>query len=160
MKTLIILLSFLPLMWSCCSKVAVIPPLITTTKTERFIQKDTIIQTKPDSTYYKALIECENGKPKLTRAIKSKQKTNKGLKMPKVELSGNDLLISCELEAQELFFEWKERYIEESTIEIRPQYIPLPLKWWQKTLMWLGSFSSFIGIGLLVSVLIRKTIRP
>ncbi len=159
----------------CSKKLIPPPPSVEVTRIEKEIIRDTILTTKVDSTLYSALIECQNGKPVLKAVdppiIETVLKPNTAYttikankaqllksprKPPDIQLKGNILEITCYTQAQQLFFSWKEKYLQENRLEIQKEYIPYPLKWWQKTLMWLG------GLFLLTTVggIALKFIKP
>ncbi|WP_286431165.1 hypothetical protein [Myroides marinus] len=69
-----------------------------------------------------------------------KRSKNKVLQPPKVQLVNNKLMVDCEVEAQQMFLEWKEKFIKEHrVIETKiPIAVPLELSTWQQTQIWLG----------------------
>lgn len=159
MKTLLSLFSLLLLLTSCCSKVALLPPSVTTTKTETIIERDTVVTIQADSTFYAAYIECVNDKPVIqTGSIKTSKKRKEitRLSIPKVELKNQVLTVNCEIEAQQLFIQWKEKYIKEQTLKIQPQYIPMPFKWYEKILLWIGMFTVLFMVGFIANYLKSK----
>lgn len=122
------------------------PIVLTQTKEVKEIVRDTIFKIEKDSAYYKAYIDCKNGKPKI---INPKTQPGKNLPPPKVGIDkeGN-LTIRTETKAQELFKQWKEKHITEKIpvpIHIpTPVHIEKPFAWYHKTLMWLGGISLII----------------
>lgn len=139
-------------------KSSIVPPTTTDTSTtieKKVIIHDTILTTVKDSSYYKAYLECVNGK-----VIISSQKpfiqTNKGsyLKPPKVNLKDNILQVDCQAEAQKIFAKWKEEYItkHKATIERIPYPVEQELTWWQKTRLVLGDI--FLVLLLLFSTVV------
>lgn len=129
-------LFFLLLATSCKSKVPK-PIVIEKTKTVTVTEtlRDTVLVTEKDSSYYKAYIECINNKPVLKNPNTI---PGKNLKSPKVKLNGNQLNVSCEQEAQEMFFAWKEKFLSEITNEQIPIEVPAQFTDWQIVLMWCG----------------------
>ncbi|KGO89740.1 hypothetical protein [Flavobacterium suncheonense] len=93
------------------SKPVVVETKTEVTKTVTETVHDTVFQIEKDSSSYKALIECVNGKPKIKEVIQSY--AGKNLKPPKVNLKGNYIEIDCETRAQKLFAQWKSKYIKE-----------------------------------------------
>ncbi len=142
---------------SSCKSTSVVPPATTeTTKTvtTKEVIRDTIFETQKDSSYYKAYIDCVNGKV----VIKGKIQNSKGnyLKPPKVDIQDNTLTVNCEAEAQKLFAQWKDTYTKENaqTIKKIPYPVEKPLTWRQKTQMLLGGIflaliMIFIALGIL-----------
>ncbi len=143
----------------CSKSITPPPPSVEVTRIEREIIHDTILTTKVDSTLYSALIECKNGKPVLTlpKAVINPTEKVKPIsritskiqepKPPDVQLKGNVLEITCYTKAQELFFSWKEKYLEENKTITQTEYIPYPLRWYQKAFMWLGGIFLLISLG-------------
>lgn len=119
------------------------------------IERDTVFQTQPDSTFYNALIECQNGIPILKSPVINKSKA--GNVNIDVSLQGNQLNVNATKEAEKLFAKWKEEHIKENSkkeiktpypVEV-PHYIEKQLTWWQKLWITLGKIS-----GLIISVFI------
>ncbi|MEI7487047.1 MAG: hypothetical protein WCJ72_06485 [Chryseobacterium sp.] len=154
---LIFILAFLII--SCKSK----PPrqekeLITVTKTITELKRDTIIQVEADSSYYQALIECQNGKPVLMQNIAAgESKPGKNLKEPNVLLDQNGKLkITCQYLANQLKVTLKEKQILEQKLNEKiiiepPRLVEKSLSWWQKLWITLGKILSagliiYIGI--------------
>jgi hypothetical protein len=126
-------------------------PLSTKTEvntiTIKEVIKDSLFEIPKDSSYYKAWLDCYNGKVILKGT--PEVKAGNYLNPPKVSLFNNQLKIDCTSEAQRLFVQWKETYILESkqgeiTIPVPYQ---LPLTYWQTTQIWCGRI--FIGLILL-----------
>lgn len=143
----------------CKSQTSVIPPktIETTKEIEKTITiKDTFLLVEKDSSYYKAYIDCVNGKP-VVKDVKSKP--GKNLKPPKVQIDGNYLKIDCELEAQKLFYSWKETYIKErnDTKQTVPLAIKLPLTKWESIQIWFGRIFIFLLLVILILIIIRAT---
>lgn len=158
MKKVIILwfmfLAVLLFMTSCGSnKPTVIEKTKTVTETIR--ERDTIIQVEVDSSAYKALIECQNGKPVIKEVIESKPGSN--LKKPKVELKANgELTVDCEKELQELRFKLRDKEKTSiETIEI-PIEVPADISGWQWFQIWAGRIFILLIIGLGLGWLIKK----
>lgn len=146
-------------------------PPIETTKNEtnkitEVIIRDTVFEVEKDSSFYKSWVECVNNKPVLKpletattptkeTSVKETKKPGKYLKTPDVSLQGNVLEVSCEAEAQRLFFQWKEKFIQEQktttkTVVLPPVEVPRELTWWQKLWIGLGKISAlglFVWLG-------------
>ena len=132
-----------------CKTANVLPPIkteITNTITTKEVVHDTIFETKKDSSYYKAWLDCQDGKV----IIKNEPKTTKGkyLKPPKVTIKDNYLQVDCETEAQKLFAQWKDVYREnlKSVLTTNTVSVERQLTWWQKFQIWCGRL--FLGITL------------
>lgn len=131
-----------------CKSVSVPSPTkteITNTITKEVI-RDTVFEIKKDSSYYKAWLECQNGKV----VIKGKPQKAKGkyLEPPKVIIKDNYLNVDCEAEAQKLFAQWKDIYMATNlqttitnTVEVERK-----LTWWQTFQIWCGRI--FLAIAL------------
>lgn len=159
---------------SCVSKKPTEPVIVTKTKTIREVVKDTVFTVKADSSYYKAFIECINGKPVIATSFEdylkqnpksetSSKTTQAGtyLKTPKVKLSDDGVLeVDCEAEAQKLFKSWKQTYTHETEPVIVKVPVPVekPYPWYVKTQLWAGRIFLLITL-LIVSFFIYKLLN-
>lgn len=109
------------------------------TRTVEDIKRDTILVVEADQSQYVAELAVEGNKI-VVKDANIKRSKQKVLQPPKVQLQGNRLIVDCSVEAQQLFFEWKEQYIKEHTVkEIKiPVAVPLELSVWQSMQIWLG----------------------
>jgi hypothetical protein len=150
---------------SSCKSAGVVPPATTDTTTAVTIKEvihDTIFQTEADSSYYKAYLECVNGKVVLKQTTEPIVKPGKHLEPPKVNLKDNILTVNCKAEAQKLFAQWKDTYIKEhqqiikkipyAVIKRIPYAVEKPPSWWQKTQINLGRI--FLGIIVLIAIIV------
>ncbi|WP_234111676.1 hypothetical protein [Chryseobacterium sp. R2A-55] len=143
---------------SCISRKPAEPVVITNTKEVTKIVKDTIFKVEADSSFYKAYIECKDGKPVI---IKDSiiVKAGKNVIVPQVVLKDHFIQVDCKQEALELYKTWRETYVKEH--EQKPVYVPQieykdkPLTFWQKTQLWFGR----IFIGLLAIFIITGFLR-
>lgn len=143
---------------SCFSRKPSQPVVIENTKTITEVVKDTIYKIEADSSFYNAYVDCVNGKPVLItnemhgsgKAKLIKPKAGKYLDVPKVNLQNGLLTVDCNAKAQEIFKQWREKYIAEHTKET--VYVEKPLKWFQKLLMSIG----VLWLGLIAINIIRK----
>ncbi|WP_143394578.1 hypothetical protein [Flavobacterium branchiophilum] len=127
-----------------CKTANVLPPTIiekTNTITKKEVVHDTIFETKKDSSYYKAWLDCQDGKVVIS-PLTPKWGTKKGiyLKPPKVNLKDNILTVDCEAEAQKMYAKWKDTYILENrqSNTSKPVLVERQLTWWQKFQIWCG----------------------
>ena len=98
-------------MVSCSStKPSVTDKEVTTTKSVEKVH-DTIFKTEIDSSTYKALLECRDGKVVVKEVIQSEP--GRKLKSPKVRIDNNQLNVDCRAEAEKLFAFWKSTNIQE-----------------------------------------------
>lgn len=143
---------------SCFSRKPSQSVVIENTKTITEVVKDTIYKIEADSSFYNAYVDCVNGIPVLiTNEMPSlgtktllKPKSGKYLEVPKVNLQNGLLTVNCEAKAQELFKQWREKYINENSKETATVYVEKPLKWFQKLLMWTGVlWLCLIGINII-----------
>jgi hypothetical protein len=150
----------------CKSSAGVIPPTTTEIKnlhSEKEIVHDTLKVVEKDSSFYRAYLECVNGKvqikpPKETPLGAKPPSSQKGknLNAPKVNIKDNVLEVDCVAEAQKIFWQWKEKWIsdhKETTIKI-PYPVKVPLSDWQSFQIWCGRIFLallilFIGAGIL-----------
>lgn len=98
---------------------------------------DTIFKIEKDSSFYNALLECQNGKVVLKDVTKAEP--GRSLKSPKVRIENNHLSVDCEARAQELLAQWKSRQVKEVQINtITTTKKVNELTFWQKVQIWLG----------------------
>lgn len=142
-----------------CKSAAPLPPETKTEIKETTITetiKDTVFLTEKDSSFYKAYIECVNGKPQLKEA---EQTPGRKLKAPDVKLNGNELSVDCIAEAEKLFAQWKEVHKADKVFtEVRTPYpvvIEKPFTQFQVVQLWCGKI--FLLIVLLL--IIRQAIK-
>jgi hypothetical protein len=119
---------------SCSSKKGIVQKEITKDSIVETLH-DTVFSVEKDSSYYKALLECQNGKI----VIKAVTGTTSGrkLKPPKVVVQDNVLKVDCEAEAEELFAFWKSTFIRNYKGVTVP-VITNELTWFQKTQIYIG----------------------
>ncbi|MDA6072082.1 hypothetical protein NJT12_20865 [Flavobacterium sp. AC] len=145
-----------------CKSSSVVPPTTTETTittTTKEVVRDTTFEVAKDSSYYKAYLECINGKVVLKETTKPIEKPGKHLEPPKINLTDNTLTVNCEAEAFKLFAEWKDVYTKEHQQIIKkiPYSVPLELSWWQETQIICGRvFLALLTIFIIVVVL-QKT---
>lgn len=133
------------------------PIILTHTKEVKVIEKDTIFKVEADSSFYKAYIDCRDGKPKIINP-----KSQKGREMPVPEVNidkhGN-LSVRARTEAKELFKKWKETHTQENVP--KPIYVDkvvykkTPFTWYHKALMWSGGLFLFLIGAISLATVIR-----
>lgn len=159
----LLLLLITALLWSC--KPRELPKekeTITITKVVTEVKRDTLIQVKADSSFYAAMIECQNGKPVLKpnspTSDTKKNTSGKNLQPPNVSLNESGKLeVSCQYLKNELQVALTEKRIleqqlREKTIVPPPEYIEKQLSWWQKLWLTLGKI---LSASLLVYILYK-----
>lgn len=128
---------------------------VTNTITTKEVVHDTIFETKKDSSYYKAWLECQDGKV----IIKDQAKTTKGkyLQPPKVIIKDNYLKVDCEAEAQKLFAQWKDIYRTNNlqTTITKTVEVERKLTWWQSFQIWCGRIFLAIALFSVVKFLLK-----
>ncbi|WP_294966283.1 hypothetical protein [uncultured Flavobacterium sp.] len=98
---------------------------------------DTVFKIQKDSSSYKALLECQNGKVVVKNVTQAEP--GRTLKSPKVRLENNKLNVDCELKEQELYARWKSQQIKETEVKtINTTKFVNYLTFWQKVQIWLG----------------------
>lgn len=132
-----------------------------TVLTEKYIETitetvhDTVFEIEADSSFYKALLECKNGKV-VQKEVKNAT-PGKNLKAPKVTIRDNVLMIDCHAEAQKLFAQWKSKEITKTTLKPTPIYIEHQLTALEKFFLILGKLSLFvIAVGLTIWIVKKK----
>ena len=141
-----------------CKSTSVSPP----TKTETLktvlvkeVVRDTIFETKKDSSYYKAWLECREGQV----LIKSTLEKTKGkyLAPPKVTLKDNQLTVDCEAEAQKLFAQWKDIYkaTNMQTVITKPVEVEKKLTGWQQLQIWCGRIFLLLLLIIVILIVLR-----
>lgn len=119
---------------SCSSKKAIIQKEITKDSIVETVH-DTVFSVEKDSSYYKALLECQNGNVVIKRVTGTTY--GRKLKPPKVVVQDNVLQIDCEAEAEKLFAFWKSTFIRNYKGVTEP-VITNELTWFQKTQIYIG----------------------
>lgn len=138
-------------MSSCSSKKAIVQKEITKDSIVETMH-DTVFSVEKDSSYYKALLECQNGKV----VIKAITGTSSGrkLKPPKVAVQDNQLEVNCQAEAEELFAFWKSTFIRNYKGVTEP-VITNELTWSQKTQIYIGR-TAVVLVALYLLLLLFK----
>ena len=141
---------------SCASKKHAEPVIVETTKTITQIERDTVFTVKADSSFYKAYIDCVNGRP-VVRNEKSQPGAN--LKAPKVVFKDRFLQVDCKIDSSKIALKWLEKNItiEKPKVVFVPKEVPVekPLNWWQKTQMNLGKLMLFQILAAIIYFLIK-----
>jgi hypothetical protein len=129
--------------------------------------KDTVLVVEKDSSYYRAYIDCVNGKPVLVQSQKQisdynqknpgqtanapKSFAGRSVKPPAVNLENGVLSVNCQKEAEKLFFKWRETYVKELQINNKPVYRDRELTNFQIVKLAIGSIVIWIlGLAVLV----------
>ncbi len=99
-----------------------LPPSIVTkdSSSTTITYRDTLLIIESDSSWYRAYVDCKNGKPVLQ---KPRSKSGERVKAPQVQLNDNVLSVDCESEKQELKAQIKE--LESKLIKTTEKTIPI-----------------------------------
>jgi len=98
---------------------------------------DTVFKIQKDSSSFKALLECQNGKVVVKNVTQAEP--GRTLKSPKVRLDNNKLNVDCELKEQELYARWKSQQVKEIEVKnVNTTKFVNYLTFWQKVQIWLG----------------------
>lgn len=122
---------------SCSSPKPVLSEDKTKTITIKETLHDTVFKIEKDSSSFKALLECQNGKVVLKNVTQAEP--GRTLKSPRVRLDNNKINVDCELKEQELYAFWKSQQVKEVEIKtVRTTEFTNVLTFWQKVQIWLG----------------------
>lgn len=134
-----ILFLFFPtlILVSCSSPKPILSEEKTNTITIKETLHDTVFKIEKDSSTFKALLECQNGKI----IIKNVTQVEPGrtLKSPMVRLDNNRLTVDCNLKEQELYAFWKSQQVKEVQFKtLNTTKYTNYLTFLQKVQIWLG----------------------
>ena len=148
-----VFLAVLLLMTSCKSKNVVVEKTIALDSIVE-TAKDTIVNVPKDSSSYAAELGTND---KGDIVIKQVKESNSGRKLtaPKVTIRNNLLEVDCVVEAEALFFSWKEKFIKSYREHQKPIIINV-LTWWQKTQIYIGRIAGAILLLLLLLFLLKS----
>lgn len=104
LKFIVLLLSFMVLASCTSTKPAMIENKTQTISIKETVH-DTIFKIEKDSSFYHALLDCQNGKVVIKQVVQAESGRN--LNSPKVRLDNNQLKIDCEARARELLAHYK-----------------------------------------------------
>lgn len=152
------MLLLLMLLFSCSSTKPAVNESSTKIVTVTETLHDTVFKIEKDSSSYKALLACQNGKVVVTNVAQAEP--GRSLKSPKVRIENNKLFVDCELKEQELYAFWKSKQVKEVEIKtIRITKYINQLTFWQKLQIWLGRIF-LVVLGCYVIRLVFKFYRP
>ncbi|MHC0445862.1 hypothetical protein ACWA1F_10645 [Flavobacterium sp. 3-218] len=137
LKRLVFLFFSVLVLVSCKSPKPVLSEEKTKTITIKEMVHDTVFKIQKDSSSFKALLECQNGKVVVKNVTQAEP--GRTLKSPKVRLDNNKLNVDCELKEQELYARWKSQQVKETEVKtINTTKFVNYLNFWQKVQIWLG----------------------
>ncbi len=158
MKRIIISIVTLAIFCGCCPKLY--PHKTENTEHTVVVTesiRDTVIQVQPDSSIVQALIKCDSaGRARLEeiQTLKESARIQQTL-----ALKDNKLTAKAIVDSMGIYLTFKERYREEQKVQVVETVIEKEvniLKWWQKTLMAIGS----VAMILFASTIIVRFIGP
>jgi PBP1b-binding outer membrane lipoprotein LpoB len=127
----------LVLLASCSSSKPAPTESVTKTITITETVHDTVFKIEKDSSSYRALLECQNGKV-VVKAV-TQAESGRSLKSPRVRVENNKLSVDCEIKKQELYAFWKSKQVKEVQVQtLRITKYINQLTFWQKLQIWLG----------------------
>ncbi|MDX6182594.1 hypothetical protein SGQ44_10680 [Flavobacterium sp. Fl-77] len=139
---------------SCRTPKPVLSEEKTKTITIKEILHDTIFKIEKDSSTFRALLECQNGKVVFKNV--TQVEPGRTLKSPKVRLDNNKLIVDCELKKQELYAFWKSQQVKEVEVKtVNTTKFINQLTFWQKVQIWLGRIFLLILIYYVGRFLLR-----
>lgn len=137
LKRLVFLFFSVLVLVSCKSPKPVLSEEKNKTITIKETVHDTVFKIQKDSSSFKALLECQNGKVVVKNVTQAEP--GRTLKNPKVRLDNNKLNVDCELKEQELYARWKSQQVKETEVKtINTTKFVNYLTFWQKVQIWLG----------------------
>ena len=154
---LLISLFFLFAVVSCKSTKPTVTEKETITKSTIETVHDTVFKTEIDSSSYKALLECRDGKVVVKEVTQAEP--GRKLKSPKVRIDNNELSVDCEALVEQLFAFWKSIQVQDiqyRTITVEKTKFTNILTFWQQFQI-KGFRILFILILLIVIGLIIKS---
>lgn len=148
--------------------------VVTITKTITQVQRDTLIKVEADSSFFNALVKCQNGKPFLSPPTKTnakkepdKKDSNKGLQKPSATIDENgNLTVRCDYFENLYKVTLKEKQIltdklNEKTIVPPPLLVEKQLSWWQKLWLTLGKIlTASLSIFLILKIPWKALLKP
>ena len=137
LNRIVFLFFFVLVLVSCSSPKPVLSEEKAKTITIQATIHDTVFKIEKDSSSFRALLECQNGKVILKNVTQAEP--GRSLKSPKVRLENNKLTVDCELEKQKLYAFWKSKQTKEVEVKTSntTKFVNY-LTFWQKVQIWLG----------------------
>ncbi len=148
---LLISLFFLFAVVSCKSTKPTVTEKETITKSTIETVHDTVFKTEIDSSSYKALLECRDGKVVVKEVTQAEP--GRKLKSPKVRIDNNELSVDCEALVEQLFAFWKSIQVQDiqyRTITVEKTKFTNILTFWQQ--FQIKGFQILSGIILLLII--------
>ena len=121
--------------------------------------RDTVIKVEPDSASIRAVIECDSAGNVLMRELETERgrRINAELRLTNLNTNNAELDFECKEDTLMLKIALLEKCItrlrERENSEVI--YIERPLKWWEKSLMWLAVISTGLLI-ILILIFVKR----
>lgn len=155
LKHIVLLFVSLIVLASCgSSKPAIIETKISNSVITKTVH-DTVVKIEKDSSSYKALIDCQNGKISIKKVTQTEP--GRSLKSPKVRLEGSTLMVDCEAKAQEAVL----HYINTHQVDTTTHTIPVKvneLTSWQEIQIWGFRIFSLILLVFAIFIYIKSKV--
>lgn len=155
LKHIVLLFVSLIVLASCGSSK---PTIIETKESNSVVTQtihDTIVKIEKDSSSYKALLDCQNGKIIIKQVTQAEP--GRILKSPRVRLEGSALIVDCEARAQQAVL----HYINTHRVDTAIHTIPIKvneLTSWQKFQIWGFRIFSLIMLAFSIFIYIKSKV--
>lgn len=143
---------------SCSSTKPTVTEKEIVTKTTVETVHDTVFKTEIDSSTYKALLECRDGKVVVKQVMQAEP--GRKLKSPKVRLDNNELKVDCEARAEALFASWKSTHVQDIQFRINTiTKFTNKLTFWQQFQIMGFRILSGLVLLLIIGLLIKSKFK-
>lgn len=156
LKIIVLFLFSLVVLASCGSSKPTTSEKQTTTTTFKETVHDTVFRIEKDSSSYRALLECQNGKVVIKEVTQAEP--GRTLKSPKVRLDSNQLKIDCEARAQELLAHYKDTHRTDVTQLVITKTITIEvnkLTFLQESQIWLGRTFLLLILSWIIKLVLK-----
>lgn len=126
----------------------------------REIVRDSLIPIPPDSSWLKALLECDSAGNVLLRQITELQAGQRV--KPSITLTGNILKVDCKVDSAAVYFSWKERHITKATDSLVFKTTTVPVNFvtdWQSFQIYLGRIFMAVMAGAALFLIFKYKSR-
>jgi hypothetical protein len=128
-----------------------------TVRIEKETIHDTVIVVKADSSHLYGQLNCDSlGNIELTN---THAESGTMLNAPKVRIVDNKIYVDCESKAQELFLQWKEKYISGISTRTKLIQVPQDFSTWQLIQIWLGRIFIILLIVAAVALFVNYRLK-
>jgi hypothetical protein len=152
LKRIVFLFLLVLVLVSCSSPKPVLSEDKTKTITIKETLHDTVFKIEKDSSSFRALLACQNGKIIIQNVTQAEP--GRSLKSPKVRLENNKLSVDCEINKQELYAFWKSKQVNDVQVKtINTTLYINELTFWQKVQIWLGRIFIIVLIYCIIKLI-------